>query len=458
MTCRALARVALVLAGLACVGSCVTHNAPPPTTAPGAPKYPQYPTPDVPTALRVTPDVQAAHVKAWNALQAGDLKGAERDFTALTRTAPAFYPAETGLGFALLADKQYKSAATHFAAVLTQNDQYIPALQGQANVQLAQGDETGAIASFERILSIDPKQDAVRSRLDLLKFRQVQSLIDSARKSRDAGHLEDAQTSFERALTLSPSSAVIFRELSGVELTRGALDQAETHARRATQLDSGDADAFAALGAVLEAKNKPRDAAAAYAQAVKIDPRPAWRSKADSLADKADMASVPADFRAIDTATTITRAQLAALIGLRLQPVLNKSSVHVNAVATDVRGHWAEPWILPVTQSGVMDVYPNHTFQPGNAVRRTDLARVVSQILTLIASQTQIDLAKWKAARPSFPDLPPTNVYYPSAALAVAAGAMTPLDGNRFGPTSPATGAVAVAAMTRLQQLAGRLP
>jgi hypothetical protein len=102
-----------------------------------------------------------------------------------------------------------------------------------------------------------------------------------------------------------------------------------------------------------------------------------------------------------------------------------------------------------------MDVYPNHTFQPGNTVRRTDLARVVSQLLALIASEKQIDLAKWKAARPTFPDLPVTNVYYASAALAVSAGAMTQLDGNRFGPTTPATGAAAIAAMTRLQQIAG---
>jgi tetratricopeptide (TPR) repeat protein len=453
-----LAGGALVLAGFTLTASCITHNVPPPAAAPGAPRFPQYPTPDVPAALRVTPDVRAAHTKAWDMLQGGDLKGAERDFTAIVKGTPSFYPAETGLGFALLAEKQYKPAASHFAAVLTQDDRYVPALQGQANVQLAQGDEAGAIASFERILTIDPSQDAVRSRLDLLKFRQVQSLIDAARKARDAGHLEDAETSFERALTLSPSSAVIFRELSGVELARGALDQAEAHARRATQLDSADADAYAALGAALEAENKPRDAAAAYAQAVKLDPRPAWRSKADSLSDKADMASVPADFRTIDAAATITRAQLAALIGLRLDSVLGKATDHVNAVATDVRGHWAEPWILPVTQSGVMDVYPNHTFQPGNTVRRTDLARVVSQLLALIAGQRQIDLAKWKAARPSFPDLPPTNVYYGSAALAVAAGAMTPLDGNRFAPTTPVTGAAAVAAITRLQQLVGRRP
>ena len=76
-------------------------------------------------------------------LQAGDPKGAEREFTALLKTTPAFYPAETGLGFALLAEKQYKPAAAHFTAALAKNDRYVPALQGQASAELAQGDDGG---------------------------------------------------------------------------------------------------------------------------------------------------------------------------------------------------------------------------------------------------------------------------------------------------------------------------
>ena len=453
MISRSFTRGLVALATVALVSSCASKR-PPTTTAPSTPGYPQYPMPDIPATLLVAPELRAAHTHAWNLLQSGDLRGAEREFAAALKGTPTFYPGETGLGFALLAQKQYKPAASHFTAVLAKDDRYVPALQGQANLQLAQGDDAGAIASFERILAIDPKQETVRSRLDLLRFRQVQALIDAGRKARDAGHLEDAETSFERAVTISPSSAVIFHELAGVELARGALDDAETHARRAIQLDSADAEGYAALGTVLEARGKSREAAAAFAAAAKIDPRPAWKSRADALSDKADMAAVPAEFRSLDTAPTVTRAQLAALVGLRLEAVLDKVSQRVTAVATDVRGHWAEPWILPVTQTGVMDVYPNHTFQPGSTVRRTDLARVVSQLLTIIAAQKPTDLAKWRAARPTFPDLPPSNVYYGSAALAVSAGAMTPVDGDRFAPTAAATGATVVAAVTRLQQIA----
>ena len=454
MTGRAFT-VLLSIALAATVSACVKKNAPTPPT-PSAPGYPQYPMPDVPATLRVTPELRTAHTHAWDLLQSGDAKGAEREFTAILRGTPAFYPGETGLGFALLAEKNYKPAAARFTSALAQNDRYLPALQGQANVQLAQGDEVGAIASFERILAIDPKQEMVRSRLDLLRFRQVQSLIEAGRKARDAGRLEDAQTNFERALTLSPSSAVIFHELAAVETARGALDQAEGHARRAIQLDPADAEGYASLGAILETRGQLRDAAAAYTSAIKIDPRPAWKAKVDALSDKADMAAVPAEFRSLGTAPTVTRAQLAALVGIRLEAVLDKVPQRVTAVATDVRGHWAEPWILPVTQAGVMDVYPNHTFQPGSTVLRSDLARVVSQCLTIIAAQRQTDLVKWRAAHPTFPDLPSTNVYYGFAALAVSAGAMSPTDDNRFAPRSPATGEQVIAAVTRLQQIAGR--
>ncbi|HUL71458.1 MAG TPA: tetratricopeptide repeat protein [Vicinamibacterales bacterium] len=455
MTRRLGSRLALAAAAAALVAGCSTHR-PPAPPAPAAPRYPDYPTPDVPATLRVTPEIRATQDRAWALLQGGDARGADAAFTALVKQAPAFYPAEAGLGFAQLALRQYKTAAAHFGAVLAKNDKYVPAWQGQADAQLAQGDEAGAIASLDRVLALDPKNDVVRSRLDLLRFRQVQALIDAGRTAREAGRLEAAQADFEQALALSPSSAVIFREMAVVETARGALDQAETHARRATQLDAGDADAFATLGAALEARGKLREAAAAFAQAARIDPRPAWKTRAEALSDKADMAAVPAEFRSMGTAPSVTRAQLAALVGIRLESVLDRAQQRVQTVATDVRGHWAEPWILPVTQTGVMDVFPNHTFQPSSTVRRSDLAKVVSQLLTLIASERQIDLPKWKAARPAFPDLPASNVYYPSAALAVACGAMAPMDDNKFGPTQVATGASVVAAVARLQQIAGR--
>ena len=99
------------------------------------------------------------------------------------------------------------------------------------------------------------------------------------------------------------------------------------------------------------------------------------------------MAAVPAEFREMPTAPTVTRAEVAALIGTRLGRLIEAAPKRVAAVATDVRTHWAAPWILPVTQAGVMEIQPNHTFQPAALVRRDNLAQIVGQLLALAAAE-----------------------------------------------------------------------
>jgi hypothetical protein len=156
------------------------------------------------------------------------------------------------------------------------------------------------------------------------------------------------------------------------------------------------------------------------------------------------------------SAATVNRAQVAALVGIRLEALIRAAPKRVTGVATDVPGHWAAEWILPVTQAGVMDVFPNHTFQPGAQVRRGDLAQIVSQLLRLAAGARPAELTKWKSARPAFADLPRTHLQYPAAALAVAAGAMTAGPGDRFAATRPATGQDLTAAIDRIEKIAGR--
>lgn len=454
MSSRAFVRYTAIALAALVVASCSSNpspKAPPPANI--APKYPDYPVPVIPEALKVTPEIRDLQDVAWRRLQAGDLRGASRDFGELLKRSPNLYPAETGLGYASLAGRDFKPAAAHFLTALTQDNKYLPAWQGLAEAHLAGGNTTEAMAALERVVTLDPKSEAAKTRLELLRFRQVQSLIDMSRKERQSGRLEDAQASLERALGLSPSSVLILRELSVVEAARGALDPAEAHARRAIQLDAGDADSQAQFGAVLEARGRLREAANVYAKAASIDPK--WKEKAEDLKDKADMAAVPAEYRAMPTAETVTRAEVAALIGIKLESLIDKAPKRATAVATDVRTHWAAPWILPVTQAGVMDISPNHTFQPAAIVRRDHLAQIVSQLVPLAVASRPADLAKWRAARPKFADLSTSNVYYGAAALAVSVGAMTAAD-DRFQPTRPATGQEVVAAIARIGQLTSR--
>ncbi len=190
-----------------------------------------------------------------------------------------------------------------------------------------------------------------------------------------------------------------------------------------------------------------------------LEPDEAISERIEKLRARAAFEAMPSEYREIEAAPAMTRAQLAALLAVRLDDVIAKAGRVSAVVITDTRGHWAAPYILSVTRAGVMEVYPNHTFQPNATVRRVDLAQAASRILELIASWNPQLAAAWRDARSrKFPDLGPRHLNYPAAALAVEAGVMPTLDDGSFQLTRPVTGVEAVAAVDKLQELLGGRP
>jgi tetratricopeptide (TPR) repeat protein len=445
---RALTWVPVVFA-LGAAGACVSA---PPAPA-GSPKYPAFAAPVIPPSLGVTPEIRDRHAAAWQRLQAGDLRSASREYAACLKLSATFYPAEAGLGFVALADRQFKPAAAHFRAALATNDRYVPAWRGLIDAEIGAANADDAIPALERLVALGAAEESDRSRLDPRRLKQVQALLETARRARAAGKLDEARDALLRALALSPPSSIVLRELADTEIRLDQLEQAELHARKAVEVDPADASGFASLAAVLAARGRLSEAAAELAQAAPLDP--VWRDRAASARARAEAAVLPAEMGDLGAQPTVTRAQLAALIGTRLEALIAKAPRVSAAVATDIRGHWASPWILTVIQTGSMEVFPNHTFQPAAAVRRSDLAEVASALAAIASASRPEELARWRSARPVFTDLGSGNLQYAPAALAVSAGTMTAVAG-RFEPTRAATGAEALAAIQRIEQLAKR--
>jgi Tfp pilus assembly protein PilF len=435
------------------IAACGGHR--PPPAAPATPKYPGYTKPDVPPGLAISPGLRQRYDDAWLRFQAGDLRAANRDLSEILKQAPEFYPADVALGDVALADRDFKDALGYFTSAVSKNDRYLPALEGRVTAALGAGDDLATASAIEQLLKVDPAREDLRTRLDLVRLRVTQSELAAASKARAAGRLDEAQAILERALQASANSPVMLRELAAVEMARGTLEPAEQHARQAMELDSSDAETLALLGGVLEARGKIGEAADAFNRAVTIDPRPAWREKRDALRNRAVLEALPPEYREIPAAPSVTRGQVAAMIGMELDAIVRRAPRRPAVVLTDVRTHWAAPWILSVTQAGLMDGLPNHTFQPNAVVRRSDLAQIVSQLINVIAGSRPDEVTRWRADRPKLDDVPAGHVSYRAIALAMAAGVMKSDDPSRFGPGRPASGADLVAAVARIKQLSG---
>jgi tetratricopeptide (TPR) repeat protein len=447
------AAVALLVA--ASLAGCASTGAAARRTPPAAPMFPSYPVPEIPAQLTVSDALRARHDDAWYRLQSGDPRGAAGEWRSLLENAPGLYPAEVGIGFAALAEGDYAAASSRFAAAASADPGYMPALLGQVEALLGLERDLEAIEAMERVLAVDPAQTSVRTRLDLVRFRLIQSAIEAGRAASASGRHADAVTHLERALSQSPDSPVILGELARAELGAGRIEAASTHARRAAEIDATDGQWHALVGAVLEAQRQFTAAADAYARAISLGggDLDSWRTRERELRDRAEIASLPAHFQTIASAPTITRADVAAYVGIHLRELVDRAPSRAATVATDVRSHWAEPWILTMARTGVMPVFPNHTFQPAGVVRRGDLAAVGAALARLAAADRPAQLQQWSAARPQFADLPPGNLFYEASALATAAGIMAPDAAGRFEPTRPATGAELQALVDRVAAL-----
>jgi len=436
--------IALLLAG--CGGPRV------PPAAPVVPKFPDFIFPAPPANASGTGAV-AHQQTGWQFLQAGDTHSADKEFSAALKQSPDFYPAETALGYSALARKDAAGAIGHFDKALSRNAAYAPALAGKGDALLSQNHPDLALRAFQAALAADPTLQALRSRVDVLKFRTAQQDITAARKAAEEGRLDEARKDYQEAIAASPESAFLYRELAAVDNKAGDAAAALTHAEQAVKLDPNDARSQTVIAQVYEAQHQWAKAADAYAAANSLEPSEALSTKIDELRERAAFDSMPDEYKTIGQAATITRAQLAALIGVHLENLLRRSRAASAPVITDARSSWAAPWILSVTRAGVMDVFPNHTFQPNAIVRRGDLAHAVSQVLAHIAAEKPKTAAKWMDGRPRFTDVSPGHLSYPAAARAVSSGVMQTVDGA-FQLARPVTGAEAVQVVDRLEALA----
>jgi hypothetical protein len=186
-----------------------------------------------------------------------------------------------------------------------------------------------------------------------------------------------------------------------------------------------------------------------YDESLAIESNADLARRRDAVRERIELAKLPDEYRAIPESPQITRGDLAALIGVRLGPVLRQSRDTV--VVTDLRNHWAGNWINDVVRAGVMQAFDNHTFQPREPVERADLAVTVARLLADLAPQQR--MSEWRAAGVRFSDVPTGHLAYQVASIAVASGVLDRTADESFQPSRRVTGAEAVQAVERLRAM-----
>jgi len=421
---------------------------------PSTDTFPDFVRPTVPPSF-ANSAAAFSEEHGWAFLQSGDLRNAEREFANALKIAPTFYPAEASLGYVELARKDAKAALSRFDRALEARQNDVGTLIGRGQALVALDRNSDAIAAFEAAVGADPSLTELARRVEVMRFRGAEQNIERARQAAREGRLDESIRLYAAAIASSPDSPFLYREIAAVELRGGQTDQALASFQKAVTLEPSDAASLVQIGTILDSRNDFEGAERAYTAALANGPYPGVEARLEALRARAALARLPAEYRAIDQAAQITRGDLAALIGIRLAPLLQGSRRADAALMTDVRAHWAVTWIMAVARAGVMEPFDNHAFQPRAVVRRTDLAQAIARLLPQAGARTPAKVNEWEAARLRFSDLAATHLAYPAASAAVAAGVLKTAGDSAFQPSRPVTGPEAIEAIGRLEALAG---
>ena len=262
---RPLLALIIVIAAMA---ACATKV---PPAAPGAPHYPEFVFPAPETSAPAT-DIAAERL-AWNALQAGDLAGAERAFSDVRKRTPGSASAAAGLGYIALAKHDFDHAIARFDEAVALKPALAAALVGRGLAQAQSNRAADAIASFEAAQAADPTLD-LGSRIEALRFRAVDDAVAKARTAAAAGKLDEARRGYEQALVASPDSALLLRELAAIERRDGQAAQARAHLERAATLDPADRATRLQIADIMEASGDIEGATRALEAAQSIERTP----------------------------------------------------------------------------------------------------------------------------------------------------------------------------------------
>ncbi len=445
--------VLLVLVS-ALVAGCARTVAPPVVTIP---RYPDYILPTLSAPDPKLADLVRQHEVGWRWFQAGDFANAEREYQLILKRSPQFYPTEAALGYLELARSNYAAALERFDRVLQTRGEYVPALVGRGEALLAESREPEALAAFEAALKLEPTLVEIGRRVEVLRARAAQETVAAARRAAQENRLDEAAQLYEKAIAASPDSAFLVRDLADVESRQGRADDAIARYRRAIELDSTDATSRTRIGEILDARGDLENAMQMYTEANSIEPSAELSRRIAALEARLAYLRLPPEYRAIPDFPSITRGDLASLFGIRLESLLGSAPAQP-VVLTDTRNHWASDWIMATAQAGVMEPYENHTFQPRNAITRSELAQAVSRVLKIIAVNRPALLKDWQSRQQKMTDVGVSNLHYADVSLSVAAGILPLTEAGSFELARPVSGAEAIDAISRLERLHSSIP
>jgi tetratricopeptide (TPR) repeat protein len=367
----------------------------------------------------------------------------------MLKNSPDYSPAYLAIGYTYLAEENLDQAEQYIRKSLEITPEYLQAYFALAHLLEMKQDYDGAVAELNEVEKLDPNYPSIQQTRNILKLKSTEQHLSQARALAESNP-DEALNNLQRAREIAPEIPEIPLQIATILIRQDKCEEAVPYLEEAMKQAPDNLEIQKQLAACMESlKNYERAISLYQAIYAEQPPGPEGPKKIEMLQKKLAIQRLPEEFHTISTTDQISRSQLAALIIVNLEFLSKYKSLN-SSIIVDTFDNWAKNFIQRCVDLGIMDIYPNRTFQPELPITKLELAKAASRLMEILETNKGVQVKKSEI---TVPDVSTRNIYGPMIAQTVSAGLLSlDADGN-FHPARPVSGAEAISMVNRVQSI-----
>jgi tetratricopeptide (TPR) repeat protein len=339
-----------------------------------------------------TPEYHYAQGKKY--LEKDDLTNALREFNEAKSLKASFAPAYEGIAIVEIEQKKFEPADDNISKSLSEDGDWVPAVVARGRWYSAQAKYEDAVDEFDDAL--DDIEDS-KSQFDKKEVR-MDALYHKGVAYKEWGQYIPAQTTFQQILEIDNTN---------VKASLAIKELAEYQAAVAGQSD--------VLKKIAKQKEVTRaDVAVMFVTELPLDKIFRKSKRLESV-----------QYKAPDSGVMGKQEEEKA----------------PEKIATDVPdNHWARSFIEEALNTGIIEKYPDGSFQPDKKVNRAEFAKLIEHFMVKAYDDPGLE-TQFFGNTSTFADVLNTSPIFNSVMLVSSRGIMPGFDDGTFRPLDAVSGA-----------------
>ncbi len=412
--------------------SCATYQPPPPSL-----HIENLPPNEV---SRLTLDERLTVEDAWQSMKQGNTNKAIKLLARLGQESPFFY---VGMGYTAYIQQDLPSAENYFKVATIDFPDLAMAHLGLGQIYQETGRDDLAFSAYREVLKYDPDHPWAKARYAEIQEMKTAEFIREAERAEEAGNTEATKTAYLRALHYSPQAIEVHLALAAIYTREEQYDNATIHFKAAMATESENTETLAAYADALFQSGNNSQSLETYERLMELNPDDEMaQQRIEILKNRLGIFELPSQYNIISAAETVTKEQVAALLGVKFKAILPVPQTKP-PIIIDISTSWASRFILDAASLGLLDVYPNHTFQPQKIITRAEMAEILHRLIRQLERQGYRFIQQIPPERIQIADVSPDNFYYRPIVLMISYDLMSLAAGRHFNPDRLVSGAEA---------------